>query len=141
MYSVKPGRGPSLMGVVGGIIAVFFGIGWTIFAVSMGAPVIFAFFGVLFVIMALGGVAYNLYNATQKNRMSTLDITSGQEESDPIANWMGHERTAAPSTSSPNETSADLSTNPRRFEGDYCPFCGSKVEESFDFCPNCGKDI
>ena len=38
MKSIKPGRGPSAMGAMGSIIAVIFGIFWTIAAASMGAP-------------------------------------------------------------------------------------------------------
>lgn len=29
----------------------------------------------------------------------------------------------------------------RKFEGDYCPYCGQKVEPDFVFCPSCGKSI
>ena len=46
MKSVKPGRGPSAMGAMGSVIAVIFGIFWTIAAASMGAPGIFPLFGV-----------------------------------------------------------------------------------------------
>ena len=51
MKSVKPGRGPSAMGAVGSVIAVIFGIFWTITAASMGAPFFFPLFGVLFIIL------------------------------------------------------------------------------------------
>ena len=38
MKSIKPGRGPSMMGAVGAAFAVVFGIIWTMAAASMGAP-------------------------------------------------------------------------------------------------------
>jgi len=90
MYSVKPGRGPSIMGAIGGVVAAVFAVIWTVGAASKGAPGFFVLFGVVFVIMAIAGVIYNLYNATQKNRISTFDITKGSEEPDPIAQAMGH---------------------------------------------------
>jgi hypothetical protein len=46
-----PERGSSL---VGGIIFTIFGVGWTVSAASMGAPVLFPVFGVLFVIFGIG---------------------------------------------------------------------------------------
>ncbi|MCP4643901.1 MAG: zinc ribbon domain-containing protein, partial [bacterium] len=75
MYSVKPGRGPSMMGVVAGIAAAAFGVFWTFGAMSMGAPPFLGLFGVVFVVLAIVGVGYNLFNATSRDRMSTLDIT------------------------------------------------------------------
>ena len=74
MKSVKPGRGPSAMGAAGSIIAVIFGIFWTIGAASMGAPPLFPLFGVLFVIIGIVQTVYNLKNATGKNRYSSFDI-------------------------------------------------------------------
>ncbi len=90
MRHFKPGRGPSAMGAFGGIIGVLFGIFWTVMAYSMtrNAPEPFAtffpLFGVLFVLVGIVNVAYNLYNATQKKRLSLLDLTSPSEEADPL---------------------------------------------------------
>ena len=135
MYSVKPGRGPSLMGGIGGIVVAVFGVIWTVGAMSMGAPPIFALFGLVFVGMAIAGVVYNLYNATSRNRMSTFDVTTEREEADPIADALGH---GGASRQSPPSTP---SKGPRKFPGDHCPFCGAKVAADFDYCPKCGKDI
>jgi len=134
MYSIKPGRGASLMGGIGGIASAVFGVIWIGVAASMGAPGSFVLFGVIFVIMAIAGTVYNFYNATQKNRMSTFDITTGSEESDPIAQAMGH------GPRGPANEQAE-GGKPRKFEGDFCPFCGTKVTSEFDYCPKCGKDI
>jgi len=135
MYSVKPGRGPSLMGGVGGVVAAVFGVIWTVGAMSMGAPPFFALFGLLFVGMAIAGVVYNFYNATSRNRMSTFDVTTDNEERDPIANALGHDREPRQSPQ------GGSSKGPRQFPGEHCPFCGAKAGPDFDFCPKCGKDI
>ena len=122
------------MGAIGGIVVAVFGVFWIIGAASMGAPGFFVLFGLLFVIMAIAGVVYNAYNATQKNRLSDFDITAEHEESDPIAKVLGH------SSETPDRKKSGTG-NPRKFEGDFCPFCGIKVSSEFDFCPKCGKDI
>jgi len=134
MYSVKPGRGPSMMGVVGGVAAAVFGIIWTITATSMGAPGFIVLFGVVFVGLAIAGVIYNAYNATQKNRMSAYDITTRNEEPDPVARALGH----APRTPEQDRTGEN---RPRKYEGEFCPFCGAKASPEFNYCPQCGKDI
>lgn len=82
MYGVKPGRGPSMMGVVGGIAAAVFGVIWMARAASAGAPTEFVLFGIVFVGIAIAGVAYNAYNAPQKDRMCTFDITNAARTSD-----------------------------------------------------------
>ena len=133
MYSIKPGRGPSLLGAVVGIGILAFGVFFVLQAKSKGAPGFFLAFGILFVCVAAIMVAYNLYNATQKRRMSALDITTGAEEPDPIATALGH--------AEPEQTSADKGDKPRRFEGDFCPYCGARVTDEFVYCPKCGKDI
>ena len=67
MKHIKPGRGPSAMGALGSVIAVVFGIFWTVSAASMGAPISFSIFGVLFVIVGIVQVVYNFKNAAGKN--------------------------------------------------------------------------
>lgn len=90
MYSIKPGRGPSGLNAISGIVAVVFGIFWTILAcaITHDAPspvgVIFPVFGVLFVIIGIVKVIYNASNATRENRFSSLDITTDLEEPDPL---------------------------------------------------------
>ena len=134
MYSIKPGRGPSLMGGIGGIIAGVFGVIWIGVAISMGASGVFVLFGVVFVMVAIGGAIYNFYNAASRNRMSTMDITTQDEESDPIAEALGH-------TYEAKVQPADEKNDVRRIQGNFCPFCGAQAQQDFDFCPKCGKDI
>jgi hypothetical protein len=95
MKSIKPGRGPSAMGVVGSIVGVVFGVFWTIMAtfISSGMPqpikTIFPLFGVLFIVIGIANVIYGIYNTTSKNRFSVLDITSSNEETDPLNEIFG----------------------------------------------------
>jgi len=138
-----------MMGGIGGIGAAVFGVFWIFFALSIGAPPIFALFGILFIVMAIAGSIYNFSNATRKNRFSTFDITSGEEESDPLTKAFGHEKKdyrkgstyRRREESSPVEPAPPSSESPRQYEGNYCPFCGEEVKPEFDFCPQCGKDI
>lgn len=140
MYSVKPGRGPSLMGGVVGIAVALFGVFWTMGAMSKGAPPFFALFGVVFVVVAVVGVIYNFANAVGRDRMSTFDITSGEEESDPIADALGHNRPQPPAEREENAEGA-IAQGTRRFPGEFCPFCGAKAGPQCNYCPQCGKDI
>lgn len=101
MRSVKPGRGPSAMGAIGGIFGVVFGVFWTILASlittplrMMGGPLsligyVFPLFGVIFVIAGIASVLYNLNNATSKDRLSIVDITTDKEEPDPLNQIFG----------------------------------------------------
>lgn len=123
MKSIKPGRGPSAMGAAGSLIAIVFGIFWTIMAYSItrDSPfplvgIFFPAFGVLFVIMGVVQTIYHYKNATGKERMSVFDITDSKEEDDPLNRRFGKEQS-------------------------YCPFCGTKVDGEYHFCPKCGKKL
>jgi hypothetical protein len=127
MYSIKPGRGPSAAGVVGSIIAAVFGVIWTAGAASMGAPGVFIAFGVVFVLAAIGGGIYNLYNATATNRVSHFDIVHASAEPDPLSPRISNARTpSAPITGAVSG---------------FCPFCGNGLAPEFAFCPKCGKAV
>ena len=83
------------MSVVGSIVGVIFGVLWTILAtfISSGMPqpikTVFPLFGILFIIVGIVNVIYSLYNTTSKNRLSTFDITSPSEETDPLNEVFG----------------------------------------------------
>lgn len=128
MKSIKPGRGPSAMGAFGSVIAVIFGIFWTITAASMGAPGFFPLFGVLFIILGIVQVVYNLKNAAGENRYSAFDIVEDGEEPDPLDRWSGAAADGA---------SADINSGAFRF----CPYCGAKLGDAFTFCGKCGKKL
>jgi uncharacterized membrane protein len=123
MKSIKPGRGPSFMGGVGSIAAIIFGIFWTIMAASMGAPIFFLLFGVIFIALGLMLAVYHFKNATSNNRYSVFDITNSDEESDPL-----HARFS----SKYNQKNEDVMDG--QGKGNFCPYCGNKVEADHSFC-------
>ena len=125
MKSIKPGRGPSMMSSVAGIATAIIGVIWTIGAASIGAPVFFILFGVVFIIIAVISVLYNLHNATSENRMSEFDITEDGEESDPLNKAFG---------------TTDEKTQ-REAGNRFCPYCGTPVQDDYEFCNNCGKKL
>ncbi len=130
MKSIKPGRGPSAMGALGSVVAVIFGIFWTIMAVSMGAPGFFPLFGVLFIIIGIVQVIYNLKNATGENRYSAFDIVEDGEEPDPLEQRFG---------AGSRMDAADSGTGSGAFR--FCPYCGAKLGAEFEFCGKCGKRL
>ena len=129
MKSVKPGRGPSAIGVWMAVVAVIFGIFWTVSAASMGAPGFFPVFGVLFIITGIIIGVYHFKNATGKNRYSEFDITGDGEEPDPLEQRFGH---ASGDAAKPSEPASE--------EG-YCPYCGAPAERGYTFCRRCGKQL
>ena len=132
MKSIKPGRGPSAMGAMGSVIAVVFGIFWTITAASMGAPIMFPVFGVLFIGMGIVQGIYHYKNATGKNRFSTFDITDESEERDPLEDLVrGKEKEY------PIPPAAEMQEEGYHF----CPYCGTKADEDHQFCSKCGKKL
>lgn len=132
MKSVKPGRGPSAMGAMGSVIAVVFGIFWTIMAASMGAPAFFPIFGVLFIIVGVVQAIYHFKNATGENRYSEFDIVDSSEEPDPWDQRFGPDRETAASDAPHAEETGDFR---------YCPYCGARLGSGFTFCGKCGKRL
>ena len=116
MKSIKPGRGPSMMGGVMGIFAAVFGVIWTVSAAAMGAG-FFSLFGLVFIGIAVMNAVYSFKNATSKNRYSAYDITEEGEEPDPLN--VRFEQQQKPYTSG---------TTAR-----FCPYCGRKIEQDFEF--------
>lgn len=161
MTSIKPGRGPSLVGGVAAIGIVIIGIVMFVTMLGMGSqplrpsgspgllqfetssnplqPVMIVFF-IVFIGVGVMIAVYHFYNATQKDRMSVLDITKTGEEPDPVASMMGFKEREQTSHSTGASESGDRGTI-MNYDGEYCPFCGKPVQENFDFCPSCGKDI
>lgn len=133
MRSIKPGRGPSMMGGFMGIFIAVFGVIWTLAAASMGAPFFFCLFGIMFVIIAIVNTIYNFKNATGKNRYSAYDIVEEHEESDPF-----NERFGSPYYEESRYNGEDT----QETEGnEFCPYCGARVEDDFAFCNKCGKKL
>ncbi|SHK25184.1 zinc ribbon domain-containing protein [Paramaledivibacter caminithermalis] len=141
MKSIKPGRGPSGMSFIGSVVAVVFGIFWTIVAfgitakspfgvVGMGS--IFPLFGIVFIVMGVIQAAYHYKNATGKDRFSEFDIVDSSEEEDPSDKWIKRK----PEANGEKEDQEYLNT-----EKNYCPYCGASLDNSYSFCPKCGKAI
>lgn len=131
MKSIKPGRGPSMMGGFGAVFGIVFGIFWTVLAASMTqgfglVGIIFPMFGVLFIIIGVVNALYNFKNATGKNRYSEFDITDDTEEPDPLNQRFG---------GNPKHTSDVPPTS------SFCPYCGAPVQRDFAFCRKCGKQL
>ncbi len=123
MKSIKPGRGPSMMGGVMSLFVGVFGIIWTVIAAGMGGGA-FALFGVVFILVAVVQAIYHFKNATGKNRYSAYDITDGAEEPDPLNQRFGER--PEPAT---DEDSA------------FCPYCGTPAEGDYLYCHKCGKKL
>ncbi len=124
MKSIKPGRGPSMMGGVTGIFMICFGILWTVIA-AQGSG-IFALFGILWTGMAVVTTVYNFKNATSENRYSAYDITDETEESDPLNERFGN---------------SEEPQSVKDADNKFCPYCGTAVADDFEFCNNCGKKL
>ncbi len=134
MKSIKPGRGPSAIGVWGSVIAIVFGIIWTVAVSGSGAPGFFPLFGVLFIITGIINGIYNYKNATGKNRYSAFDITDEGEEPDPFAIRVEQRyRDGAPGDFT--------ASGPRTTQTRFCPYCGAGLQEDFQFCPKCGRQL
>ena len=126
MKSIKPGRGPSMMGGISSIFVTLFGVVWTVTAVSMGAGFM-GIFGIIFIAMAVVSAVYNFKNATGKNRYSSFDITQDGEEPDPWNERFGEQR----DYTQPSSTSGSR----------FCPYCGARAEGDFAYCNKCGKKL
>lgn len=131
MKSIKPGRGPSMMGGMGSVIMVVFGVFWTILAAGMTAGtglfgVIFPLFGVCFVALGVVNAVYSFKNATGENRYSSFDIVDDSEESDPLNERFGAKREQTPAA---------------RPKDGFCPYCGTPVEGEYVYCRKCGREL
>lgn len=126
MKSIKPGRGPSMMGGIVGIFMILIGIVWTAMAAQVGG--IFALFGVIWTCIAVVNTVYNFKNATGQNRYSSYDIVDAHEEPDPF-----NQRFGEPQDEQPEVRSAEGAR--------YCPYCGTDVEGDFRYCPKCGREL
>lgn len=119
------------MGGIAGLGGAAFGLIWTILALSIGAPPLFAGFGVIFIALNVGSAIYQFKNATGKKRYSEWDIVDSSEESDPLNEYFGGQ-------------DADESAQPA--DGDrqdfaFCPYCGQKLDAGDNFCGKCGRRI
>jgi len=127
MKSIKRGRGPSFMGVIGSVIAVVFILIWMGTASSIGAPPLFVCFGLVGIGIAIINGIYDFRNATGKQRYSEYDIVDSSEESDPL-----NERFGQPMQNEVNTAQDEFA---------FCPYCGTKREKDHSYCGKCGRKI
>ena len=156
MKSIKPGRGPSMLGAIIAIAIAIFGILWVIMASDItstfsGSPIggefimedgsslgiasplssvgsIFPLFGLIFVAVAVVLAVYHFKNATGKNRYSTIDIVDGDEEPDPL-----NKRYGADTQHNDSHASSDSPS--------FCPYCGNDLKDDHVYCNRCGKKV
>lgn len=121
------------MGAFGSAAAAVFGVFWTIMAVNMGAPIFFALFGVIFVVLGIVQAVYNYKNATGKERFSTFDITDDSEEPDPLNEYFGGNQAERSDSNSHSHASGDTDA--------FCPYCGAETEKEYLYCTKCGKKL
>ncbi len=117
MRRVKPGRAPSAMNTMTSMVAIVFGLFWTVGARGVGAP--FWMLGIAFILIGVVMLLFNANNAFGRNRFSIADIVDTRDEPDPM--------------SMVGELSDDASG--------YCPYCGSETDGGFEFCRRCGKRL
>jgi len=129
MKSIKPGRGPSKLSMVGGIAAALFGVFWCIMAGAIGAWFMVPF-GLIFVGLALYSAKYHHHNVTSEDRYSLVDIVDEYEETDPLQEKYGRRDSAYPPVR--KEYGSGVA---------YCPYCGTSIDAEFLFCPKCGKRL
>ncbi|WP_232698141.1 zinc-ribbon domain-containing protein [Brevibacillus daliensis] len=145
MKSIKPGRGPSSMGVMGSVVTGIFGVFWTImaFQITQDSPFglvgfIFPFFGVLFIIISIVQGIYHYKNATSKNRMSIVDIVDSNQEPDPL----DRHRRSSDDDHNPYKRSYEPGAEVAGQKAKrFCPYCGTETNEDYQYCPSCGKKL
>ena len=79
--------------------------------------------------MGVYNAVYNYRNATSENRYSEFDITDENEEPDPLNERYGANKSAG---------SGDANAV---HGGGFCPYCGTKAEEGYEYCRKCGKKL
>jgi len=114
----KEKRAGKAMGIGASIFAVLFAIFWCILAASMGAWFMLVF-GIPFVSMAV----YRLYVCIQYAKADSK--STQQKQTDP---W-DH---PVPDRIPPRDNSTSAA-------GKFCPYCGGGIQDTFEFCPKCGR--
>ncbi|MDO4732155.1 MAG: zinc ribbon domain-containing protein [Bacillota bacterium] len=128
MRSIKPGRGPSMMGAMGSVFAAIFGVIWIFATISMGAPFFFPLFGIVFVVMGIVQARFHYKNATGKERYSVADIVDAEEEPDPLNRQFAGFAEEEDFLQDANAAA-------------FCPYCGSPVAEDHLYCKKCGRAL
>ena len=99
------------------VFGLIFSIFWCIMAASMGA-----WFMLVFGIPFVGMMGFHL--AMSIKMMNAEKV----KEKEP---WEGGQ----------SYTSYSYTPNRAATQGGYCPYCGAAVEDSFVYCPKCGRKL
>jgi hypothetical protein len=131
VYSLKPGRGPSIQKAIGGLVGGLFGVLWTVLAISLtaNAPfpvvrIVFPLFGVIISLASFASAAYNFTNATSSQRFAEYDFVSHIDEPDPL-----NAKLVRPANRSKPAVEK------------FCAQCGGGLDDSFRYCPGCGTKV
>jgi len=93
-----------------------------------------------FVFIAISQAIYSFKNATSKNRFSTFDITDNNEEIDPL-----NTRFSGNQSNSLNVNNSEIDNliygNTKEQDNRFCPYCGIKLGNDFEFCNKCGRKL
>jgi hypothetical protein len=129
VLSLKRGRGPSFQRAIAGLVFGLFGVLWTIIAAVITAEmpfpyvgIVFPAMGVLITLFAWCDAVYHFVNATSQQRFTEYDFVTQYAEPDPLQS-----KFAAPSIPSPEPAATK-----------FCVGCGTPLEATFKFCPQCG---
>ena len=119
-----------MMGGIGSVAAVIFGLIWIFAAAPAGAPFFFPLFGLVFIGVGIANAVYSFKNASGDNRYSAFDIVDSDEEPDPLNARFGSRSDPEPGVQT---------GEPGKFA--YCPYCGARLGEGFAFCGKCGRAL
>lgn len=111
----KAGKAMTIGSCVFGLV---FSIFWCIMAASMGAGIMLIF-GIPFVCLT----AYRLYIMLKLSKKEDRKPTVIDAEPWEI----------------PDRTSTGTGYTPPAGGSGYCPYCGGSIQESFEYCPKCGR--
>src|SRR6056297_554019 len=141
--AIKTGRAPSLgqgiSEIIGGCLVGGFFI-YTQWNRDTEMSLLFVLIGFFIIGSALVTGAYHIYNSFSKNRCSAFDVTSPSKEIDYLSSFV-EKKDVSSSNLKNQERPLDSQFKPRKYPGAFCPFCSAKVEDHFDYCPACAKDI
>lgn len=105
------------------IIFIGFLLFWIESSLAMGAPLFFPIFGigvlVLVVLQFLAGIKSH-QNMEERRREQSKHVDQ------PMMNDYANTYDESPKQSSRN---------------DFCPFCGAKIQKTFEYCPKCGNHL
>ena len=101
------------MSVAMSVFSLVFSILWCCVAAAMGAGVM-----LLFGIPFAGLMGYRL--------VMCLKLAKSEEEKKPSEPW---------------ERPAPRQPEAQRGSAGFCPYCGTRSEDGFRYCPNCGRSL